>query len=75
MRWAWTTDGAWVAPDNPRWQFAGQLRAARLYKVYIATPLPDADLEGDTPTADDDAATKAFVLATWAQYSAAFGPR
>ena len=70
VRWAWTTDGAWIAPDNPRWQFAGQLRAPVLYKVYIATPLPETDTE-EAP--EDDATTKAFVAATWAQYSAAFG--
>lgn len=70
VRWAWTAEGTWVAPDNPRWQFAGQLRAPTLYKVYIATPLPDAD-EGTVP--EDDAATKAFVGATWAQYLAALG--
>ena len=69
VRWAWTTDGTWVAPDRPRWQFAGQLRSPVLYKVYIATPLPDA--EGDEAP-EDDAVTKAFVAATWTQYSAAF---
>lgn len=73
VRWAWTTAGAWVAPDSPRWQFAGPLRAPTLYKVYVATQLPDADPVGDTPTPEDDAATKGFVLATWTQYSAAFG--
>ena len=70
VRWAWTTDGAWIAPDNPRWQFAGQLRAPVLYKVYVATPLPETDGDGSP---EDDATTKAFVAATWAQYSAAFG--
>lgn len=70
VRWAWTTDGAWTAPDNPRWQFAGQLRSPALYKVYVATPLPDAD-ESESP--EDDATTKAFVAAAWAQYSAPFG--
>lgn len=70
VRWAWAADGTWVAPDNPRWQFAGQLRAPTLYKVYIATPLPDAD--GDAAP-EDDAATKAFVGAAWAQYLAALG--
>jgi hypothetical protein len=70
VRWAWTTDGAWIAPDNPRWQFAGQLRAPVLYKVYVATPLPETD--GDE-SPEDDATTKAFVSTTWAQYSAAFG--
>lgn len=70
VRWAWTTDGVWIAPDNPRWQFASQLRAPVLYKVYIATPIPDG--EGETAQ-DDDATTKAFVTATWTQYSAVFG--
>ena len=49
------------------------LRAPTLYKVYVATQLPDTDAEGDAPAAEDDAPTKAFVLATWSQYSAAFG--
>jgi hypothetical protein len=70
VRWAWTTDGTWVAPDNPRWQFAGQLRAPTLYKVYIATPLPDTP---DDDPAEDTPSTKAFVAETWAQYSATFG--
>jgi hypothetical protein len=70
VRWAWTTDGAWVAPDNPRWQFASQLRAPVIYKVYIVTPIPEVD--GDEAP-DDDAATKAFVTATWTQYAVAFG--
>jgi len=69
VRWAWTTDGTWVAPDNPRWQFASQLRAPVIYKVYVATPLADAE---SAEAAEDDAVTKAFVAATWAQYSAAF---
>lgn len=72
VRWAWTTDGKWVAPDHARWQFVGQLRAPTLYKVYVVTQLPDTDAEGEPP-ADDDAVTKAFVLAAWAQYPAAFG--
>jgi hypothetical protein len=70
VRWAWLHEGAWVAPDSPRWQFAGQLRAPTIYKVYIATPLPEA--EGDEPP-EDDAVTRAFVAAAWAQYSAATG--
>ena len=69
VRWAWTTDGAWIAPDNPRWQFASQLRVPMIYKVYIATSLPDG--EGGEAQ-DDDAVTKAFVTAAWVQYSAAF---
>ncbi|HJZ56180.1 MAG TPA: hypothetical protein VKE74_14535 [Gemmataceae bacterium] len=73
VRWAWTTDGTWVAPDNPRWQFARQLAAAPvLYKVYVATTLPDAP-ENPTERTEDDAITKAFVTAVWTQYAAAFG--
>jgi hypothetical protein len=68
VRWAWSTDGTWVAPDNPRWQFARRLAAVPvLYKVYVATPVPDDD------SPDDDPATKGFVTATWLQYSAGFG--
>jgi hypothetical protein len=70
VRWAWLHEGAWVAPDSPRWQFAGQLRAPTIYKVYIATPLPEAEGE-EAP--EDDAPTRAFVAAAWAQYSAAAG--
>ena len=70
VRWAWTTDGTWSAPENPRWEFAGQLRAPVLYKVYVATPLPDV---AEDDAAEDDAPTKAFVTATWAQYSATLG--
>jgi hypothetical protein len=69
VRWAWSTDGTWIAPDNPRWQFARQLTAVPvLYKVYVATPLPDDDAQ-----TDDDPATRAFVAQVWAQYSAGFG--
>jgi hypothetical protein len=70
VRWAWTTDGTWTAPDSPRWEFASQLRAPVIYKVYVATPLPEIESD-ETP--EDDAVTKAFVSATWAQFAAAFG--
>jgi EpsI family protein len=30
--WLWNGKGAWMAPNNPRWQFAG---LPMLYKVYI----------------------------------------
>lgn len=71
VRWAWSTDGTWVAPDNPRWQFAKQLNSVPvLFKLYVATPLPEVD--GDR-TPEDDAPTTAFVAATWAQFGAAFG--
>jgi len=72
VRWAWSTDGTWVAPDSPRWAFAKQLNAVPvLYKLYIATPLPEADAEDRVP--EDDPVTKAFVATAWAQFGAAFG--
>jgi hypothetical protein len=72
IRWAWSTDGTWIAPDSPRWQFAKQLNSVpTLYKLYIATTLPE--FEEDERAPEDDAATKAFIMAAWAQYSAAFG--
>jgi hypothetical protein len=70
VRWAWSTDGAWIAPDNPRWQFARQLNAVPvLYKLYLATPLPDGEDDG---VPEDDPATKAFLAAAWTQFAAAF---
>jgi hypothetical protein len=71
VRWAWSTDGAWIAPDSPRWNFAKQLNAVPvLYKLYIATPLPET---GEDRTAEDDPLTKEFVASAWGQFSAAFG--
>ena len=73
VRWAWTTDGTWIAPENPRWQFARQLAAAPvLYKVYIATPLPEAVADA-TERTEDDSTTKSFVGSVWIQYASGFG--
>lgn len=74
VRWAWSTDGTWIAPDNPRWQFAKQLNSVPvLYKLYVATPLPETD--SAEKVHEDDTLTKAFVAAAWAQFAAAFGGR
>ena len=71
VRWAWSTDGTWIAPENPRWQFAKKLNSVPvLYKLYVATPLPDAD---EDKVHEDDPLTKSFVLAAWAQFAAGFG--
>jgi hypothetical protein len=72
VRWAWSTDGTWIAPDSPRWQFAKQLNAVPvLYKLYVATPLPEP--EAEDRVYEDDPPTRAFVAAAWAQFGAAFG--
>ena len=72
VRWAWSTNGEWIAPENPRWQFAKQLNSVPvLYKLYVATPLPEP--EGEEKVHEDDPLTKAFVAAAWVQYAAAFG--
>lgn len=40
--WSWSATGAWVAPDNPRVQFAGH---GALYKLYVVQDLPLADVK------------------------------
>ncbi len=71
IRWAWTSDGEWVAPDNPRWQFAKRLSAVpELFKLYVTTPLPESNVE-DKPH-EDEPQTQAFVAAAWAQFGAGF---
>lgn len=70
IRWSWSIDGTWVAPDNPRWQFARRLNAVpELYKLYIASPLPELD-EDHTP--EDDPAALAFAAAAFAQFAKGF---
>jgi hypothetical protein len=72
IRWAWSTEGSWVAPDNPRWQFAKRLNAVpELFKLYVATPLPESD--GDERAYEEDSVTQAFTVAAWTQFSMAFG--
>jgi hypothetical protein len=69
VRWAWSTDGQWIAPDSPRWEFARQLtRVPVLFKLYVVTPLPEE--AEDRP--EDDAVTKAFVSTALTQYASAF---
>ncbi len=71
IRWAWSTDGTWVAPDNPRWQFAKRLNAApELFKLYIANPLPESEVEDRAH--EDDALTQSFIKNAWYQFSQGF---
>lgn len=69
VRWSWSDDGAWLAPDRPRWQFARRLQMAPvLFKLYVATPLPE---EEESPRHEDHDAVRAFTRAVFAQYAAA----
>ncbi|HEV3262991.1 MAG TPA: exosortase-associated EpsI family protein [Gemmataceae bacterium] len=42
--WAWTGDGVWKAPDNPRLQFAG---SPVLYKLYVVRHTGNGDASLD----------------------------
>lgn len=68
VRWAWATDGRWLAPDRPRFEF---LRFADLAKIYIVTSVPD---EPGGP-GDDAPTVRQFVAATFAQYAGLFAGR
>ncbi|HEV3386954.1 MAG TPA: hypothetical protein VG097_19205 [Gemmata sp.] len=71
IRWAWSTDGEWIAPDNPRWQFAKRINAVpELFKLYVATPLPEPS--GEDKAHEDEPSTQAFVAAAWSQFAAGF---
>lgn len=65
VRWAWTTDGQWDAPDSPRFRY---LRAGELAKVYVVTPLAESSAAG---SAIDSPAVRDFTAQVFAQYSAA----
>lgn len=67
VRWAWSADGVWAAPDRPRFEY---LRVPELFKLYVVTPVTDAD-----GPAEDTPATRQFVAAAFAQYAAQFAGR
>jgi hypothetical protein len=59
VRWAWSADGTWDAPDRPRLTY---IRAGELFKLYVVTRLPE------NAPADDPDAVAAFTAAAFAQY-------
>ena len=65
VRWAWTADGNWDAPDNPRFQY---LRTGELAKVYLVTPMPDSSAEASSA---DSPAVRSFTAQVFSHYSAA----
>lgn len=47
VRWCWSSDGEWKAPDSPRFHF---IHAGVLYKLYLVHPLAEeTDLTKDDP--------------------------
>jgi len=70
IRWAWTTEGNWAVPKNPRFAFVpwfSSPQATELFKLYVVTPVPPDAADAPEPPAVRDAVASAF-----AQYSAAF---
>jgi hypothetical protein len=63
VRWAWSADGTWDAPDRARFVY---LRAPVLYTYYIVTPVPAAHRDAK---AGDSPAVRQFVAAAFAQYA------
>lgn len=50
VRWAWSADGTWQAPDYPRLFFAqSQWQLPILYKLYVVHPVDDEDLTKNDP--------------------------
>jgi hypothetical protein len=45
--WSWCKNGAWVAPDNPRWQLAGMPVLHKLYVTQLF--VPPNDTKGSEP--------------------------
>jgi hypothetical protein len=69
VRWAWSSDGTWDAPDRPRFAY---LRAPELYKLYIVNPVPEGDTGSRT---EDGPIVRQFVAAAFAQYAGLFAGR
>lgn len=63
VRWAWSVDGTWLAPEQPRFHF---IRQQELFKLYVVTTLPlDEAAEDDPPVVLE------FLAAAFAQYGSA----
>ena len=69
VRWAWSADGTWSAPDGARFAY---LRVASLAKIYIVTALP---VEANEATVPDSPVVKQFTFACLVQYHGLFSGR
>ncbi len=56
VAWAWSSDGNWLAPDNPRSDFFG---AKGLYKLYVTRALTTAERD-NAPASTDP--TQEFLI-------------
>lgn len=61
VRWAWSTDGCWDAPDYARFAY---LKTPELFKLYVVTVLP-------AETSEESSAVSGFVAAAFEQYAEA----
>jgi hypothetical protein len=62
VRWAWTADGKWEAPDSPRFRY---MQKSNLAKIYIVTS------EFDKSTEDNDSLlVQQLTKSIFEQYSA-----
>ena len=63
VRWAWTADGVWDAPNSPRFHY---LRTSELAKVYFVTAMPETTT-GDSTV--DSLSVRALMAHALANYS------
>lgn len=63
VRWMWSNDGSWKAPDHPRFTY---LDLADVAKLYIVTPI------GEGEPQEDSLASRQFITAVLVQYSGLF---
>ena len=69
VRWAWSADGTWNAPDGARFAY---LRVASLAKIYIVTFLP---MEANDAVVPDPQVVRQFTAACLVQYHGLFTGR
>ena len=63
VRWTWTADGVWDAPNSPRFHY---LRTSELAKVYFVTAMPETTT-GDSTV--DSLSVRALMAHALANYS------
>ncbi|MGL4421323.1 MAG: hypothetical protein ACRCZF_11700 [Gemmataceae bacterium] len=67
VRWCWSVDGTWTAPEYARFQF---MKEPELYKLYVVSPL--AELGPVDPV--DPEPVREFIAAVYAQFGTGLKP-